>query len=66
MANRAALNLNHKNRLTPARAFELLQSIGYRGSLRTVERRFKIVSERLGADAGGGASLLLSPPPGAF
>lgn len=66
MANRAALNLNHKNRLTPTRAFELLRSIGYRGSLRTVERRFKVVSERLGADVGGCASLLLSPPPGAF
>ena len=65
-ANRAALNLNHKNRLTPARAFELLQSVGYSGSLRTVERRFKVVSESLGADAGHGSALLLSAPPGAF
>lgn len=66
MANRSIFNLNHKNRLTPARAFELLQSIGYTGSLRTVERRFKIVSDRLGDDTGRSASLRLTPPAGAF
>ena len=66
IANRSALNLNHKNRLTPARAHELLSSVGYSVSLRTVERRFKVVSERLGAAVERPASLLLSPPPGAF
>lgn len=65
-ANARFFNLNHKNRLTPARAFELLQSVGYRGSLRTVERRFNVVSARLGEDVGRSASLRLSPPPGAF
>lgn len=65
-ANRSALNLNCKNRLTPARAHELLQTVGYRGSLRTVERRFNIVSERLGAAVERPAALLLSSPPGSF
>lgn len=59
-------NLNHKNRLTPARAFELLQTVGYRGSLRTVERRFKVVSERLGAAVERPASLCLTACPGSF
>ena len=65
-ANRAALNLNHKNRLTPARAHELLASIGCDVSLRTVERRFRVVLERLGNPIDRSASLFLSPPPGAF
>ena len=65
-ANHAHFNLNHKNRLTPARAFELLRAGGYSGSLRTVERRFKIVSDRLGDVVAQPVSLLLTPPPGAF
>lgn len=65
-ANLSSFHLNHKNRLTPSRAFELLQSVGYSGSLRTVERRFKLVAERLGDDVSHAASLLLTPPPGAF
>lgn len=65
-ANAAHLALNPKNRLTPARAFELLRASGYSGSLRTIERRFKVVSERLGAAVAQPVSLLLTPPPGAF
>lgn len=65
-ANAAHFNLNHKHRLTPARAFELLQTVGYRGSLRTVERRFKVVSERLGAAVERPASLRLTACPGSF
>jgi transposase len=66
MANRAAFNLNHKNRLTPARAHELLSSIGFSVSLRTVERRFRVLSERLGDSVGKSAALRLTPPPGSF
>lgn len=65
-ANAAHFNLTHKNRLTPARAFELLQSVGYCGSLRTVERRFKAVSERLGAAVDAPAALRLTACPGSF
>ena len=65
-ANRVFFNRNHKNRLTPARAHELLLAYGFRASLRTVERRFAVVSASLGDDAAAPAALRLSPPPGSF
>ena len=65
-ANRSALNLNAKNRLTPARAHELLCSAGVSVSLRTVERRFRVVSDRLGDPVEHPVSLALVAPPGAF
>lgn len=66
IANRASLNLSVKNRLTPARAHELLAAVGVSVSLRTVERRFRVVSERLGASTARPVALFLSAPPGAF
>lgn len=66
IANRSALNLSVKNRLTPARAHELLASVGVSVSLRTVERRFRVVSERLGSAVSRPAALFLTSPPGAF